>query len=427
MNYSEAIQFLFDQLPMFQRSGPSAYKDNLDNTLQLDAYFNHPHRRFKTIHVGGTNGKGSVSHMIASILQAAGYRTGLYTSPHLLDFRERIRINGMVIPEEEVTRFVVRHSQIIQSLLPSFFEMTVAMAFDYFAAQEVDVAVVEVGLGGRLDSTNIISPQVSVITNIGMDHMSILGNTLVAIAREKAGIIKPGVPVVVGQHQAEVAEVFRAVAAACQSTLIEADEIYNARLLKRMDGFQVLEVARKGQPYLEVHLPLLGNYQQHNVPTVLAAMEQLGLKGFKVTRDNLLDGLANVVGNTGLRGRWELLGLNPRIICDTGHNEDGIRAVVQQIQETPYERLHMILGMVRDKSIDAILQLLPEHATYYFTRADIPRSLDANDLKSAALDYGLKGEAYGSVAAAFASAKKNAGINDLIFIGGSTFVVAEVI
>jgi dihydrofolate synthase/folylpolyglutamate synthase len=428
MNYTEAIHFLYDQLPMFQRTGPSAYKDNLDNTLRFDDYFNHPHRRFKTIHVAGTNGKGSVSHMIASILQEAGLRTGLYTSPHLRDFRERIRVNGQMIEEDEVAHFVNNHRQIIEDIAPSFFEMTVAMAFDYFERQKVDVAVIEVGLGGRLDSTNIISPELSVITNIGLDHMSLLGNTLAAIAVEKGGIIKKNVPVVVGQHQPETIDVFKSLAENNNSPFYLADAVYDCRFNAVSDVFQVFNILKNGNAFLDdIKLPLLGKYQIKNVQTVCAVVEQLQAKGWLITEAHFRNGLAKVVSNTGLMGRWQILGTNPLIICDTGHNEDGIREVVAQIKETLHANLHFVFGVVNDKSINGILELLPQHATYYFTKANIPRSLDPTVLKSTAEQYGLVGNAYFTVIDAFNSAKKNAGINDLIFIGGSTFVVAEVI
>lgn len=428
MTYSEAIQFLFDQLPMFQRTGPSAYKDNLNNTMYLDAYFKHPHQHFRTIHVAGTNGKGSVSHMIASILQEAGYRTGLYTSPHLRDFRERIKINGEMISEEEVTNFVENHKHVIEKVSPSFFEMTVAMAFNYFSQQQVDVAVIEVGLGGRLDSTNIIRPEISVITNIGMDHMALLGNTLQLIAREKAGIIKMGIPAVIGQYQEEVAGIFQQIANDCKASLTFADSDYFCRTVRRLEQFQEIDIYRNDKVFLrQVRLSLLGKYQTKNVQTVCSAIDQLILKGFEISQENIRKGLCHVVKNTGLIGRWQILQTNPLIICDTGHNEDGIKEVVTQILETPFDNLHMVVGMVNDKAIDAILKLLPKQATYYFTRADIPRSLDANILKSEAKKFGLYGEAYVTVLDAVNEAKKNARINDLIFIGGSTFVVAEAI
>lgn len=428
MTYSEAIQFLFDQLPMFQRTGPSAYKDNLNNTMYLDAYFKHPHQHFRTIHVAGTNGKGSVSHMIASILQEAGYRTGLYTSPHLRDFRERIKINGEMISEEEVTNFVENHKHVIEKVSPSFFEMTVAMAFNYFSQQQVDVAVIEVGLGGRLDSTNIIRPEISVITNIGMDHMALLGNTLQLIAREKAGIIKMGIPAVIGQYQEEVAGIFQQIANDCKASLTFADSDYFCRTVRRLEQFQEIDIYRNDKVFLrQVRLSLLGKYQTKNVQTVCSAIDQLILKGFEISQENIRKGLCHVVKNTGLMGRWQILQTNPLIICDTGHNEDGIKEVVTQILETPFDNLHMVVGMVNDKAIDAILKLLPKQATYYFTRADIPRSLDANILKSEAKKFGLYGEAYVTVLDAVNEAKKNARINDLIFIGGSTFVVAEAI
>lgn len=428
MTYSEVLEFLFNQLPMFQRSGPSAYKDNLDNTLRLDEWFGHPHRRFKTIHVAGTNGKGSVSHMLASVLQEAGFKTGLYTSPHLRDFRERIRINGGMIPEAAVTNFVKNHRAIIEEISPSFFEMTVAMAFDYFAAQQVEVAVIEVGLGGRLDSTNIIQPEVSVITNIGMDHIALLGDTLPLIAREKAGIIKDNTPVVIGQTQEVVMPVFREVAEQRGAPLVIADNHFNAVLKKRTIANQVLDIYRQGLPYIkDLQLPLPGQYQLLNVPTVCAVVDQLILKGYPIMVEQVQQGLNRVVDNTGLAGRWQVLGEHPAIVCDTGHNEDGIKEVVAQIKATPHERLHIVFGMVNDKAITPVLKLLPLEAVYYFTQAQIPRSLDAHVLMQTAEGLGLKGRAFTSVEAAYTEAKKNAGFNDLIFIGGSTFVVAEVV
>ncbi len=426
MRYKEAIRFLFDQLPMFQRTGAAAYKNNLDNTLKLDRYFNHPHQQFKTVHVAGTNGKGSVSHMIASVLQEAGYRTGLYTSPHMKDFRERIRINGQVIPKSFVTRFVDDYNDLIKEISPSFFEMTVALAFNYFEKQKVDIAVIEVGLGGRLDSTNIITPELSIITNIGMDHMAFLGNTLPEIAREKAGIIKKEVPVVIGRYQKEIMDVYFDIAETCGATVILADSIFSVNYIETVNGFQHLDVFKNGVKYLEgVKLPLLGKYQLNNLQTVCSALDQLNTSGFNISDKVISEGIKKVITNTGLVGRWQVIGSSPLIICDTGHNVDGIREVVKQIDETPYQKLHMVIGFVNDKAIDEMLKLLPFGAIYYFTKADIPRSLDENLLQAKAGYYGLKGFSYPTVKRAVKAAIKNAKVNDLIFIGGSTFVVAE--
>jgi dihydrofolate synthase/folylpolyglutamate synthase len=424
MNYQETLDFLFSQLPMYQRAGKAAYKADLANTLALDKYFGHPHRRFRTIHVAGTNGKGSVSHMLASVLQAAGYRTGLYTSPHLLDFRERIKIDGRMISETEVTQFVEQHRGVIERIAPSFFEMTVAMAFDYFARKEVDVAVVEVGLGGRLDSTNIITPDLSVITNIGLDHTMFLGDTLRAIAGEKAGIIKTGVPVVVGRHQEEIEDVFRDKAKKQRASLYFSGELATLKPGVTSAEFQELiaEASLGGGTY---RLPLLGHYQQENFRTVLAALNILNKSWYELTPESISKGIENVVKNTGLLGRWQKLSEHPTVICDTGHNVDGISEVMQQLMLQGKENIHIVWGMVNDKDISGVLKLLPVNARYYFTRASIPRALDEKLLEEDAGKVGLRGESFRNVRLAIDAAKKNAAYNDLIFIGGSTFVVAE--
>ncbi|MGQ1888946.1 bifunctional folylpolyglutamate synthase/dihydrofolate synthase [Thermophagus sp. OGC60D27] len=424
MTYQETIQYLFEQLPMYQRSGKAAYKSGLENTYALDRHFGHPHRKYKTIHVAGTNGKGSVSHMIASILQSAGYRTGLYTSPHLLDFRERIRVNGQMISKQEVTDFVENNQEIIERLHPSFFEMTVAMAFDYFAREEVDVAVVEVGLGGRLDSTNIITPDLSVITNIGMDHTMFLGHTLSAIAGEKAGIIKNRVPVVIGRYQEETAGVFRQVASEREAPVFFASQIFDVNKVEIGDFYQRVSVTSK---YFSgsFQLPLLGSYQQENLLTVLTSVVLLRGKGFLVDASSLAEGIEKVSEQTGLAGRWQVVARHPMTVCDTGHNVDGIERVMGQLKTVAHEKMHIVWGMVNDKDTQSILKLLPKEACYYFTRASIPRALDEKKLGEAAEKMGLKGETYPNVRLAVAAAKKNAGDKDLIFIGGSTFVVAE--
>ena len=428
MNYSEAINFLFEQLPMYQRTGASAYKNNLDNSLALDKWFRHPHKNFKTIHVAGTNGKGSVSHLLASILQEAGYKTGLYTSPHLRDFRERIKINGQMLPEDDVISFVTENKEILTKIKPSFFEMTVAMAFNYFETSKVDVAVIETGLGGRLDSTNIITPVLSIITNIGYDHTALLGNTLQKIAAEKAGIIKKEVPVVIGQFQEEVFEIFYEKALFQEAVLTVADEKYEAIVTGIDADYKTIDIYKGSEFYFSgLKMPLLGDYQLKNLLTTMQSVENLQKTGFSISADNILKGIKNVIINTGLAGRWQTISTNPTIICDTGHNEDGIKEIVSQLKKIDFAKLHIVFGAVNDKDLNRILQLLPQNATYYFTKADIPRSLAPQTLKENASHFGLNGDCFESVKGAVAAAQKNANINDLIFIGGSTFVVAEII
>lgn len=419
---------MFSQLPMYQRSGASAYKDNLDNTLRMDEYFGHPHRKFRSIHIAGTNGKGSVSHMLASILQEAGYRTGLYTSPHLVDFRERIKVNGAMISQEKVVSFVERSRELIERIQPSFFEMTVAMAFDYYATEKIDYAVVEVGLGGRLDSTNIITPELSVITNIGLDHVAILGDTLAKIAGEKAGIIKSGVPAVIGRRHEEYDEVFRAKAEQTGSPICWAGDVVKVERTAYNNAFQTVDVYVEGRlTYNDLKVPLPGIYQLENIATVVAAVENLRKTGTEISDEAVCKGLEGVVVNTGLHGRWQVLSERPLIICDTGHNEDGIRRVAEQLAQISAGRKHLVIGMVSDKDVSKVLQLLPKDAVYYFTRASIPRSLDPVELQKIAGEYGLMGTIYPSVKSALDAAKIKCGDNDLIFIGGSTFVVAEVV
>lgn len=431
MNYSETLDYLFSRLPMYQRVGPAAYKNDLDNTLQLDNFYGNPHRRFKTIHVAGTNGKGSVSHMLAAILQSAGYKTGLYTSPHLKDFRERIRIDGKMIPENEVVNWVEKYKGYdeLHEIGPSFFELTVAMAFDYFANEKVDIAIVEVGLGGRLDSTNIITPEVSIITNIGMDHTALLGDSLEAIAKEKAGIIKNKIPVVVGTTQKETRQVFTEKADELYAPLYFADSEYSVRYaMNDFEGNQLLAVEKNGkQIYRQLKLDLKGAYQQKNLPAVLKTLELLQTKGWDISPKNIETGLAEVSKLTGLLGRWQVLGANPRIVCDTAHNADGLTKIVKQIAQTPYKKLHVVFGMVSDKEPEKILKLLPQNAVYYFTKANIPRALDENILAKYAAEFGLKGQAFSDTKDAYNEAKKSAGKDDFIFVGGSTFIVAEIL
>ncbi len=425
MNYQEALDFLFSRLPMYQRDGKVAYKANLDNTLALDAYFNEPHKKFKTIHVAGTNGKGSVSHMLASVLQEAGLKTGLYTSPHLIDFRERIKINGQQIPEDEVVEFVNAHQQIILDLKPSFFELTVAMAFNYFDSQKVDVAVIEVGMGGRLDSTNIITPLVSIITNIGFDHTQFLGETLPLIAAEKAGIIKRGIPVIIGEQHQETRPVFEAIAKENESPICFAEKRFTLLRSSIKDGYQHVSVKNEQSgTTLEVELDLLGFYQKKNSVTVMAAM-QLLIPSFGIPKSDVVSGLSKVIINTGLQGRWQIVNEKPRVICDTGHNLEGITLVLEQLKKESFEKLHFIFGMVNDKDPEKILSILPKNAIYYFTRASIPRALNEQELFEKATQKGLSGTSYQYVQDAYHAAVEKATANDLIFVGGSTFVVAD--
>jgi len=429
--YPEILDFLYSQLPMFQRTGSAAYKDNLDNTIRLDEMFGYPHHHFKTIHVAGTNGKGSVSHILASVLHEAGYKTGLYTSPHLKDFRERIRVNGEMISEDAVVRFTEQFlaENGIAKLEPSFFELTMSMAFDYFRASKVDVAVIEVGLGGRLDSTNVITPEVSVITNISFDHQALLGNTLAKIAAEKAGIIKKNVPVVIGESSPETSFVFQQTAEKVQTQLSFADQEYHADYsMMTIDGKQSMNIRKNGElVYPDLKLDLLGIYQRHNMPTVLKTIDILNEKGWKLTEDMVRRGLDHTIRNTGLMGRWQIIGHNPLTVCDTGHNQAGIKLVVEQIKQTAWKELHIVIGMVNDKDHDEVLALLPTNARYYFTKAAIPRAAEPEELAAKAAKFGLKGNCYPTVRQALSDALANSGKNDLVFIGGSTFVVAEIL
>ncbi len=427
MNYQETLSYLFSQLPMYQRIGQAAYKANLDNTLALDAHFGHPHKKFKTIHVAGTNGKGSTSHMLASVLMEAGYKVGLYTSPHLKDFRERIRVNGEMISQEYVVGFVENNRTVFEQIKPSFFEMTVALAFAYFAEQKVDVAVIEVGLGGRLDSTNIISPELSIITNIGLDHTDLLGDTLEKIAAEKAGIIKHKTPVVISQYQPEVENVFTKKALELSAPIVFSEKVLTVKSQKFVNtNLQEIEVEdpRTGST-TTYSIDLAGVYQANNLTGVLVAIQNLTEKGFTIQNKHIATGLQKVKENTGLMGRWQTLSEKPLTIVDTGHNVDGIKQVVKQIELTPHAHLHFILGMVGDKDITGVISLLPKNATYYFTKASIPRALDEKKLAEIAKKFNLKGKTYPTVQEAIAEAKKNASTNDLIFIGGSTFTVAD--
>jgi dihydrofolate synthase/folylpolyglutamate synthase len=429
MTYKETLDFLFSQLPAYHRIGSAAYKNDLNTTIALDEYFKHPHHKYKTIHVAGTNGKGSVSHMIASVLQEAGYKTGLYTSPHLKDFRERIRVNGEMISEKAVVSFVKLRKDIILKLSPSFFELTVAMAFDYFATCKVDIAVIEVGLGGRLDSTNVITPVLSVITNIGHDHMDLLGDTLKKVAIEKAGIIKKNIPVVISESNKNTNEVFISGANELTASVSFADERYICKLedYNSNNGLReyLMTDLDTGKKYSGETI-LGGDYQSKNLQAVFAVRDAL-LSNFAISEKNLNDGIRNVVANTSLRGRWQVLGNKPLTICDTGHNKEGLEYVLAQIGRIPGTGLHIVLGFVSDKDIKSLLPLFPKEAVYYFTKASVPRALNESVLKSVAAEFGLKGESYPDVFTAFSFARKNALKSDIIFIGGSTFIVAEVI
>jgi len=430
MNYKETVSWLFDKLPMYQRMGKAAYKSDMGNTIQLLNLLDNPQDKFKTIHVAGTNGKGSVSHIIASVLQEAGFKTGLYTSPHIKDFRERIKINGELIPEEDVIQFVQSNINEFDKIKPSFFEMTVGMAFDHFAKNSVDIAVVEVGLGGRLDSTNVVNPLISVITNITLDHTQFLGESVEQIAGEKAGIIKDKTPVVIGRKQYNTKEVFEKIASEKRAEVFYAEDHYDIKLLQSLKpDEQFIDIWKNNDLFLEeVNSPLLGSYQQENIATALMALELLVSKyNFPIEPENIQEGIEYIIKNTGLRGRWYVIDTNPLTVCDTGHNEDGIKAVVQQIMAQTFDHLHFVFGMVNDKDSKAILSLLPRNATYYFCKPDIPRGMDEEELQKKAEEVGLIGLSYTSVERAFSSAFNNARPRDMVFVGGSTFVVAEVI
>lgn len=406
---------------MFQRVGAVAYKKDLTNTLQLCEVLGNPQRKFKSVHIAGTNGKGSSSHMLAAILQTAGYKTGLYTSPHLREFTERIRVQGKEIDQEFVIDFVERISPAIERIQPSFFEITVAMAFDYFAKERVDIAVIETGLGGRLDSTNVITPLVSLITNISWDHKDLLGDTLQKIAFEKAGIIKQGVPVVVSENQPDVHEVFESKARECTSNLVFASDLYQVNRITS----GTYEVINDRESYT-YELDLLGHYQAKNIKGVLAVVDELRRQGLGISNDHIALGLKNTTSLTGLKGRWQKIGDKPLTICDTGHNEAGIKEILSQIKEIRFNKLHWVLGMVKDKDVSTILHLLPKEASYYFCQASIPRAMPATELQVKALEAGLKGVAITNVNAAISKARANSTPADLILIGGSTFVVAEI-
>ncbi len=425
MNYEQTLEYLFTQLPMFSRVGAAAYKADLTNTIKLCEALGNPQHQFKSIHIAGTNGKGSTSHMLASILQTAGYKTGLYTSPHLVDFRERIKIDGIYCSKEFVVDFTEKIKPLIEAIQPSFFEITVAMAFSYFAEQKVDIAVIEVGLGGRLDSTNIITPEVSVITNIGLDHTQFLGNTIPEIAGEKAGIIKKDIPCVISEYTAETRPVFDA--AASHTSICYAPGVYSIQNAKYAhESLQVDLINNVTGATNTYSLDLNGSYQAKNVLGVLTTIDILQTKGWKITHENIATGLSQVKLNTGLYGRWQVIGNNPTTVVDVAHNVAGIQTLLAQIALLHYNQLHLVFGMVKDKDIDSVLALLPAHATYYFTKAQIERAIDAHELQEKAGTYGLQGNKYVTVNEAIAAAKKQAQPNDLIVVCGSVFLVGEI-
>jgi dihydrofolate synthase/folylpolyglutamate synthase len=427
VNYSETIDYLYNTLPMFSRMGSAAYKKDLTNIRLLCQHLGNPQNRFKSIHVGGTNGKGSVSHMLAAVFQTAGYRTGLYTSPHLYDFRERIKINGVMADEDFVVAFTEKMIPLIQELEPSFFEITVAMAFEYFAQQEVDMAIIEVGLGGRLDSTNIITPELSVITNIGWDHMNLLGNTLEEIAGEKAGIIKEDVPVVIGEWSEASAHVFERAALQLDAPLYFAVDLFEVVSFQWVQDLLQVEVLDKEEgKKINYTLDLAGMYQLKNICTVLSALELLWNEGFVFSEENIAGALRNVKALTGLQGRWDVIHSAPKIVLDVAHNADGVQELLTHTRNLSHEKLRLVLGIVKDKDADAVLRILPSNAIYYFTQAQIPRALDAGTLKEKAGTYGLHGEVYPDVNAALEQAMQDSLKDDLIVVCGSIFLVAEV-
>ena len=403
MTYKQTLDWMYSQLPMYQQKGKPAYKNKLDNSINFAAHLANPEEKFKSIHVAGTNGKGSSSHMLASILQEAEYKVGLYTSPHLKDFRERIKINGEKIAKKTVKKFIAKHKPFLEAHRLSFFEMTVGMAYAYFADKKVDIAIIEVGLGGRLDSTNIIRPEISLITNIGLDHKQLLGDTLEKIAIEKAGIIKKGIPVIISETQTQIASVFKMIASQKKADILFADQ-------ENFDTYKT---------------DLLGSYQTKNIKGVLASLDSL--KGFKVSKKHITKGLLNVVSNTGLLGRWQLLGKTPDIICDIAHNKEGLSLVLNQIKKQKFAKLHIVLGFVEDKELKNMLSLFPKKARYYFVSPNIPRGFQAEKLSEVASEYDLKGNVYQTVSKGFKSAIKNAKKEDFIYVGGSTFVVAEIV
>lgn len=424
MTYEETLHYLYTSTPLFQNVGKDAYKEGLENTYELDKHFGHPHKRFKTIHIAGTNGKGSCSHTLAAILQSAGYKTGLYTSPHLVDFRERIRVNGTPVPKDYVTLFVEENRSFFEPLHPSFFELTTAMAFKYFAEQHVDVAIIEVGLGGRLDCTNIITPDMCIITNISFDHTQFLGNTLEKIAKEKAEIIKSGIPVVIGETSTETRTVFQNKAAETHAPITFAeDESLVEDWKTGTDGYRIYQTKN----YADLKGELGGLYQIKNTNTILTAVRQLKQIGYTITEQDVRNGFANVCKLTGLMGRWQIIETSPKVICDTGHNVGGISYIVEQLKHETYKHLHIVIGMVNDKDISGVLSLLPKDAYYYFTQASVKRALPAEEMAQKAYAANLQGSYYDNVQTALEAAKAKADKDDLIFVGGSSFIVADLL
>ncbi len=435
MSYKDTLDYLYTRLPMFSRIGAAAIKKDLHNTIAICNFLGNPQHKFKTIHVAGTNGKGSTSHMLAAIFQEAGYKTGLYTSPHLYDFRERIKINGVMCTQDFVVSFTNKMKNFIEEVEPSFFEITVGMAFEYFATEKVDIAIIETGLGGRLDSTNIINPELSIITNIGWDHMALLGNSLEEIAAEKAGIIKAGVPVVISETIPESKPIFSATANALDAPIYFAEDLLELKAFQNNWQTALFEFQ---QPYIHlldaplfsksftVECDLPGKYQYKNLKGVLVAVQLLAGMGWKLKSSKILKALLNIKQNTGLMGRWECISQNPRIVLDVAHNEHGIHALLEQLETISYQTLHIVTGMVKDKDIDAVLKLLPTNAKYYYTQSHIPRALVANELAVKGNAMGLKGDYFEHVNIALDTAKRNANQQDLILVIGSVFLVAEV-
>lgn len=423
MTYDETVNYLFNCAPLYQQVGSSAYKEGLETTNILDEHFGHPHHKFRTIHVGGTNGKGSTSHTIAAILQSAGYRVGLYTSPHLIDFRERIRVNGIPVSKQYVVEFVEQEKAFFEPLHPSFFELTTALAFNYFALQNVDVAIIEVGLGGRLDCTNIITPDACIITNISPDHTQFLGHTLTEIAHEKAGIIKPNVPVIIGETTPETRKVFQGKADEVGAPIIYAEELRVINSIEPLaDGFSYDTI-----DFGTITGELGGSYQKKNSNTILAALRQLKSIGYKIDKEAVAKGFSGVTALTGLMGRWQKIGENPKTVCDAGHNIGGISYIVEQLKQQKYNTLHIVFGMVNDKDINNVLSIMPRDARYYFTQASVKRALPSEELMSIAAKYNLKGDHYPTVAAALEAARNDASPDDFIYIGGSCFIVADLL
>jgi dihydrofolate synthase/folylpolyglutamate synthase len=424
MTYEETIKYIFEALPMYQRIGSAAYKADLENAYELDKLSGYPHRAFSTIHIAGTNGKGSVSHMLASIYQKAGYKTGLYTSPHLLDYRERIKINGEPISKDFIIKYIQRNQCFFEIIKPSFFEMSVFMALCYFKTQKVDVAIIETGLGGRLDTTNIITPLASIITNIGYDHTQFLGSSLKQIAKEKAGIIKPGIPAIIGEYNDVTSKVFFARANLMESPLYFADQEYFYEYTTRNIGSSNIHRFSVNGNSLEVETDMLGMYQQKNIITCLQTLDVLKDR-LPLKDEHVREGLLHVKTGTGLLGRWQEISYNPLTICDIAHNKEGLSEITRQLQNTPFRKLHMLIGFVDDKDIESILEILPKNADYYFSRSTIPRSADPNEVADKAMQFDMHGKTYQSVEHAYHEILQNSEPEDLIYIGGSTFVVAD--